>query len=92
MIPIGAYDPRWFMEAMHVDPEQAVKIHQDLHAEYSVGMHWGTFRLTDEDMDEPPQRLAAARDSAGIPPDQFFVMQHGETRRLEFLKAPIPKE
>jgi len=84
-IPIGAYEPRWFMSAVHVDPAEAVLIHQDVGARYSVGMHWGTFLLADEDMDEPPRRLAAARAAAGIPAERFFVMQHGETRLLDFL-------
>jgi N-acyl-phosphatidylethanolamine-hydrolysing phospholipase D len=81
-IPIGAYEPRWFMKIMHVNPEEAVKIHQDLRARHSVAMHWGTFILTDEPLDEPPQRLAAARRAAGIAPETFFVMKHGETRKL----------
>ncbi len=85
LIPIGAYEPRWFMRAMHVDPEEAVKIHQDLKARQSVAMHWGTFRLTLEPMDEPPRRLTAALRAAGIPEDSFWVMQHGETRRLGIL-------
>jgi L-ascorbate metabolism protein UlaG (beta-lactamase superfamily) len=81
-IPIGAYEPRWFMSMMHANPEEAVKIHQDLHARHSVAMHWGTFILTDEPLDEPPQKLAAARRAAGISPEEFFLMQHGETRKL----------
>lgn len=81
-IPIGAYAPRDIARAMHVNPEEAVKIHQDVGAAYSVGMHWGTFRLTLEPLDEPPQRLAQARAAAGIEAERFFVMQHGETRQL----------
>ena len=81
-IPIGAYEPRWFMKVMHVNPEEAVKIHQDLRARHSVAMHWGTFILTDEPLDEPPHRLAAARRAAGVSPETFFVMKHGETRKL----------
>lgn len=84
-LAIGAYEPRWFMSMAHVDPEQAVQIFQDINARYAVGMHWGTFKLTDEPMDEPPRRMAAARDAAGIAPERFFVMQHGQTRRLDFL-------
>ncbi len=84
-LPIGAYEPRWFMRAMHVNPAEAVQIFQDLEARYAVAMHWGTFRLTDEDMDEPPRALARALDDARIDPDRFFVMQHGETRKLDFL-------
>ncbi len=84
-LPIGAYEPRWFMRAMHVNPAEAVQIFQDLQARYAVAMHWGTFRLTDEDMDEPPRALARALSEARIDPDRFFVMQHGETRKLDFL-------
>jgi N-acyl-phosphatidylethanolamine-hydrolysing phospholipase D len=82
MLPIGAYEPRWFMSVMHVNPEEAVQAHFDLNARRSVGMHWGTFRLTDERLDEPPQRLAAARAQAGLAEEQFFLMKHGETRNL----------
>jgi len=81
-LPIGAYDPRWFMQIMHVNPEEAVQIHQDLRARHSVAMHWGTFILTDEPLDEPPHRLAATRQAAGVAPEAFFVMKHGETRHL----------
>jgi N-acyl-phosphatidylethanolamine-hydrolysing phospholipase D len=84
LLPIGAYDPRWFMSAMHVNPEEAVRIHQDIGARLSVAMHWGTFRLTEEPMDEPPRRLVRALQQAQIAPEQFWVMQHGETRALPF--------
>lgn len=82
MIPVGAYEPRWFMKTNHVNPEEAVQAHIDLRARFSVGMHWGTFRLTDELLDEPPQRLAQALARANVSPQRFFLMQHGETRRL----------
>jgi N-acyl-phosphatidylethanolamine-hydrolysing phospholipase D len=85
LLPIGAYEPRWFMKFMHVNPEEAVQIYQDLHARYAAAMHWGTFRLTDELLDEPPRRLAAALDAAAIDREKFFVMKHGETRPLSFL-------
>jgi N-acyl-phosphatidylethanolamine-hydrolysing phospholipase D len=81
-LPIGAYEPRWFMQVMHVNPEEAVQIHCDLRARHSVAMHWGTFILTDEPLDEPPHRLAAARRAAGIGEHEFFLMKHGETRKL----------
>lgn len=79
MIPIGAYDPRAFMQPVHVDPDEAVRIHQDVGSRLSLAMHWGTFRLTLEPLDEPPLRLAAALAAAGIPKDRFAVMAHGET-------------
>jgi N-acyl-phosphatidylethanolamine-hydrolysing phospholipase D len=85
MIPVGAYEPRWFMKTMHVNPAEAVQAHVDLKARYSVGMHWGTFRLTDERLDEPPVKLAEALQRQGISPLHFFLMKHGETRRLEQL-------
>ena len=65
-IPIGAYDPEWFMASSHVNPEQAVKIMIDLEAEYAFGMHWGTFVLTDEDTLEPPQRLSETVNKSSI--------------------------
>lgn len=80
LIPIGAYEPQWFMRAVHVNPEDAVRIHRDVKSKLSIGMHWGTFILTDEPVDEPPQRLARALVEQGVDPHTFFVMRHGETR------------
>jgi len=85
-IPIGAYEPRWFMNPSHVNPEEAVDIHLDIRARYSVGIHWGTFQLTDEPMDEPPVRLKQVLKRFGIPQDRFFIMKHGETRSLDFIE------
>ena len=87
MLPIGAYEPRWFMSMMHANPEEAVRAQQDLHARYAVAMHWGTFRLTDELLDEPPRKLAVALERSGVDPEHFFLMKHGETRKLDFLAA-----
>jgi N-acyl-phosphatidylethanolamine-hydrolysing phospholipase D len=86
MLPIGAYEPRWFMSVMHVNPEEALRARQDLHARYAVAMHWGTFRMTDELLDEPPRRLAEALARGGVAPEKFFLMKHGETRNLDFLQ------
>ncbi|MBI1395033.1 MAG: MBL fold metallo-hydrolase [Betaproteobacteria bacterium] len=83
LLPIGAYEPRWFMSVMHVNPEEAVKIHEDLEAGHSVAMHWGTFVLTDEPMDEPPRKLVQALRREGIPHERFWLLKHGETRRLD---------
>jgi N-acyl-phosphatidylethanolamine-hydrolysing phospholipase D len=82
LLPIGAYEPRWFMSDQHVNVTEAVKIHRDLGAKRSLGVHWGTFELTDEALDEPPRRLAHERHIAGVPEDDFFVLSVGETRRL----------
>jgi N-acyl-phosphatidylethanolamine-hydrolysing phospholipase D len=82
LIPIGAYEPRWFMKEQHVNPDEAVQMHRDLRARRSLGVHWGTFELTDESLDEPPKRLAAARRAAGLADDDFFVLAVGQTRRL----------
>jgi len=79
-IPVGGYSPRWFMRAMHVDPPEAVRIHQDVRSEQSVGMHWATFKLTDEPLSEPPVYLRKALQEAGISGERFIVMKIGETR------------
>jgi N-acyl-phosphatidylethanolamine-hydrolysing phospholipase D len=65
LLPIGAYEPRWFMRYQHIDPAEAVKAAQALRARELVGMHWGTFVLTDEPLDEPPRALARAVAAAG---------------------------
>jgi N-acyl-phosphatidylethanolamine-hydrolysing phospholipase D len=83
MLPIGAYAPQWFMGAMHMNPEEAVQAHLDLGSKLSVGMHWGTFALTDEPMDEPPQRLKAAMAAQPATTPPFVVMRHGETKWLD---------
>ena len=82
MIPIGAYEPRWFMKEAHINPDESVRIFQALRARYAVASHWGVFSLTNEPMNEPPQKLRAALAAAGIGEDAFAVWQHGESRSL----------
>lgn len=82
LLPIGAYEPSEFMRPVHVNPEEAVRIHQDLGSRLSVAMHWGTFRLTLEALDEPPRRLAQARRAAGVSDEAFRVLGHGELLAL----------
>jgi L-ascorbate metabolism protein UlaG (beta-lactamase superfamily) len=66
LLPIGAYDPAWFMSKQHMNPEEAVQAFIDLGAAKFVAMHWGTFKLTDEPLDEPPQRLSAEWQRRGL--------------------------
>jgi L-ascorbate metabolism protein UlaG (beta-lactamase superfamily) len=77
-VPIGAYEPRWFMRNYHVNPEEALQIHMDVRSKKSVAIHWGTFMLTDEPLDEPPRRLQEARRENGRPEEEFLVLKHGE--------------
>ena len=79
LLPIGAYEPRWFMQPMHMNPEEAVRAHADVNARVSIGMHFGTFQLTDEGIDEPLRALERARAAAGVAPDAFRVLDFGET-------------
>ncbi len=83
LLPIGAYEPRWFMAPVHVTPEEAVQIHVDVRARQSVAMHWGTFVLTDEPMDEPPKRLREALERRNLDAREFCVLEHGETMEVE---------
>ncbi|OQV24438.1 N-acyl-phosphatidylethanolamine-hydrolyzing phospholipase D [Hypsibius exemplaris] len=76
-IPIGAYEPRWFMKYAHVNPEEAVRIHKDVGSRKSIGIHWGTFVLTTEPYLEPPIRLKESLKEAGLPEQDFQVVQHG---------------
>lgn len=79
LLPIGAYQPRWFMKPMHVNPPEAVCMHRKIRSRQSFGMHWGTFRLTDEPVGEPGLALAEALGQAGIPAEQFRALAVGET-------------
>jgi L-ascorbate metabolism protein UlaG (beta-lactamase superfamily) len=82
ILPIGAYDPGWFMEKQHMNPEQAVQSFIDLRARRLVPMHWGTFKLTDEPLDEPPRRLRAEWQRRGLPEDGLRILAVGETLEL----------
>ncbi len=94
LLPIGAYEPRWFMSAQHMDPADAVRAHRDLGASLSLGIHWGTFQLTDEAIDAPLQALVEARRGAGIPDDAFLAPEPGTTlvwrRSAPTMKAATP--
>jgi L-ascorbate metabolism protein UlaG (beta-lactamase superfamily) len=87
LLPIGAYEPRWFMRQQHVNPEEAVRAHLDLRPRRSLGMHFGTFQLTDEAIDAPVLALRRARASAGVAARDFDVLGFGETREYETAQA-----
>jgi L-ascorbate metabolism protein UlaG (beta-lactamase superfamily) len=80
LMPIGAYEPRWFMRPVHMNPEEAVLAYRELGgAGTMLPMHWGTWRLTDEDPLEPPLRTRQAWEAASLDPDLLRVLAHGET-------------
>jgi L-ascorbate metabolism protein UlaG (beta-lactamase superfamily) len=79
LLPIGAYDPAWFMSPQHMNPEEALRAFEALGAGRFFAMHWGTFKLSDEPLDEPPVRLEAERVRRGLPPGRVRVLAVGET-------------
>src|SRR5688572_29872936 len=82
LIPIGAYEPRWFMKDIHMNPEEAVQAHMDVGARRSIGMHFGTYRLTTEGPNEPVAALGRARSAAGIDAAAFTTLDLCESARL----------
>lgn len=78
ILPIGAYEPRWFMESQHQNPDEAVRGMLLCRAENAAGCHWGTFQLTNEPIDEPRQKLVEALAAHGVPLDRFRPMLPGE--------------
>ena len=87
LLPIGAYEPRWFMKDVHLNPEEAVKAHKELRSEYSIGIHFGTFQLTYEPIDQPVIDLSLALEKHDIPATEFEVMTPGETRIVPSTQA-----
>ena len=77
-LPIGAYEPRWFMSAQHMNPTDAVQAFADLEAQQAIGIHWGTFQLTNEAIDAPETDLAAALAEAKIAPERFVAFRPGQ--------------
>jgi N-acyl-phosphatidylethanolamine-hydrolysing phospholipase D len=97
MLPIGAYDPRWFMRPVHMAPEEAAEACLVMRAVQPLGhrsvmaaMHWGTFKLTDEPMDEPPKRMMAAWSRHALPVDDLWIPAHGQTREISPSGAGSP--
>lgn len=87
LITVGAYEPRWFMKDQHVNPTEAVQIHLDLKAKRSMGIHWGTFDLSDESLDQPPKDLITACAAKGLTQGAFDVMAIGQTLKLPRRKS-----
>lgn len=79
LLPIGAYEPRWFMHPQHMNPEEAVRAHILLGAQASLAIHHGTIQLTDEAIDAPAIALNAALEQHSIDPHRFVVPDAGET-------------
>jgi N-acyl-phosphatidylethanolamine-hydrolysing phospholipase D len=79
LLPIGAYTPRPFMQAVHVNPDESVLIHQEVRSKLSIGGHWGTFHLANEPLDRPPYDLFCALQRRGVSPKQFRVINPGQT-------------
>ena len=89
LLPVGAYEPRWFMRRVHMNPEDALAAYRDLRGPYAdvaaptmMAIHWGTFRLTDEPADEPPIRIKQRWAEAGLEEKDLWVFKHGQTREL----------
>ncbi len=87
LLPIGAYEPRWFMRPVHMNPDDAVRAYQDIASAHPaspppvvLGIHWGTFKLTDEPMDEPHRRMLHCWREAGLDERLLWLLDFGETR------------
>jgi N-acyl-phosphatidylethanolamine-hydrolysing phospholipase D len=86
LLPVGAYEPRWFMRPVHMNPDEAVRAWRDIAGAHPaapapifIPIHWGTFKLTDEPMDEPVRRLRELWEREGHPGDALRVLAYGET-------------
>lgn len=82
LLPIGAYEPRWFMKDVHLNPQESVRAHQELRSELSIGIHFGTFQLTYEAIDQPLIDLASALEAHKLTAAEFTVLKPGETRQI----------
>ena len=88
IIPIGAYEPRDFMKTNHIDPQEAVRIYETLKPAMALGVHWGTFQLTFEPINDPPQQLQAVKRARGIAPGRFVATEAGQSFSVPRLAAP----
>ena len=92
IIPIGAYEPRYFMKAMHLNPSEAVAAHKDLKSEQSLGIHFGVFQLTWEGIDQPVIDLEASLADQAVNPSAFWVLEPGQYRTLQAKPAGIEEQ
>ncbi len=89
--PIGAYEPRWFMRPVHMDPVESVTAYRQLTADtpghdcVMIASHWGTFRLTDEPLDEPPVLAREAWTNSGLNEQMLAILAHGQCHVVERL-------
>lgn len=79
LIPIGAFSPRWVMANVHTDPQGSVSIHRDLGIKKSIGVHWGTWIMSDERYDDPVKELEKAKFDKDISKEEFVVLPVGRT-------------
>ena len=87
LLPVGAYEPRWFMKPQHMNPAEAVRAFAELGAQTAIGIHWGVWQLTDEAIDAPPRDLAKALAAAGIAPARFQALEPGQSLDV----PPLPE-
>ncbi len=90
LLPIGAYEPRWFMKDIHMNPSEAVQAHLDLESARSIGMHFGTFHLTTESIDAPLRELERARRDHGIDDAAFATLEFGGSLHLTTSRDAAP--
>jgi L-ascorbate metabolism protein UlaG (beta-lactamase superfamily) len=82
LLPIGAFEPRWFMQSVHISPEEAVEAHLILQSKQSMAIHFGTFQLADEDLESPVLELEKALKEHDLPTECFWVLKPGESRKV----------
>jgi L-ascorbate metabolism protein UlaG (beta-lactamase superfamily) len=83
LIPIGAYEPRWFMSRYHINPAEAVQIKNIVNAKKVIGHHWGTFQLTDEAITKPIEDLKIALETHHRNDNSFIAIRPGQFEVIE---------